>query len=79
MDTVELKLQVKANDMPEFTKTLVEYDIDNEIIGHTEDNEMIVQIDYGFEQQDAVDELLEISEIFEDDQDEEIEEDEEDD
>jgi hypothetical protein len=79
MDTVELKLQVKANDMPEFTKTLVEYDIDNEIIGHTEDNEMIIQIDYSFEQQDAVDELLENSEIFEDDQDEEIEEDEEDD
>jgi hypothetical protein len=67
MDTVELKLQVEAENMAEFTKTLIDHEIDNEIIGHTEGDDIIIQIEYGFEQQDAVDELLEISEVFESD------------
>jgi hypothetical protein len=79
MENVALKLQVETENVPEFTRVLIEHEIDNEIIGHTEDDDIIIQIEYGFEQQDGVDELLEISEIFEDDQDEEIEEDEEDD
>jgi hypothetical protein len=74
MDTVELKLQVETENMPEFTKTLIEHEIDNEIIGHTEEDDIIIQIEYGFEQQDGVDELLEISEVFDDDFDEDEEE-----
>ena len=73
MDKVTLKLEVETENMPDFTKILTEHEIENEIIGHTEENEIIIQIEYDFEQQDAVDELLEISEIFEDDFDEEEE------
>jgi len=71
MDTVTLKIQVEAENIAEFTKTLIDHEIDNEIIGHTEDDDIIIQIEYGFEQEDGVDELLEISEIFEDEFDEE--------
>ncbi|MBL4594033.1 MAG: hypothetical protein JKX68_09485 [Flavobacteriales bacterium] len=75
MENVALKLQVETENVPEFTRVLIEHEIDNEIIGHTEDDDIIIQIEYGFEQQDGVDELLEISEIFEDDLDEDEEED----
>jgi hypothetical protein len=76
MDTVELKLQVETENMAEFTKTLIEYDIDNEIVGHTEDDEIIIQIEYGFDQQDGVDELLQIAEIYEDEDEDDDEEEE---
>jgi len=79
MDKVALKLQVEVENMPEFTKILIEHDIDNEIIGHTGEDEIIIQIEYGFDQQDGVDDLLAISEVFDDEDDEEIEEDEEED
>lgn len=75
MENVALKLQVETENMAEFTSVLIEHEIDNEIIGHTEADDIIIQIEYGFEQQDGVDELLEISEIFEDDLDEDEEED----
>jgi hypothetical protein len=75
MENVALKLQVETENIPEFTSVLIEHEIDNEIIGHTEADDIIIQIEYGFEQQDGVDELLEISEIFEDDFDEDEEED----
>lgn len=75
MEKAALKLQVAAKNMPEFTKILIENDIDNEIVGHTEDEELIIHVEYGEPQEEAVEDLLEFSEIFEDDFDEEEEED----
>ncbi|NQX97722.1 MAG: hypothetical protein HRT73_07555 [Flavobacteriales bacterium] len=68
MENVALKLQVETENVPEFTRVLIEHEIDNEIIGHTEDDDIIIQIEYGIEQQDGVDELFEISEIFEEEE-----------
>lgn len=75
MEKVELKLQVETENMPEFTKILIEHDIDNEIIGHTGDSEIIIHIEYDESQESAVEDLLEIADIFEDDFDEDEEED----
>ena len=75
MSKVALKLQVAAENMPAFTKILTEHDIDNEIVGHTEEEELIIHVEYAEPQEGAIEDLLEFSEIFEEDFDQEEEED----
>jgi hypothetical protein len=75
----ELKFQVEAKNMPEFTSTLIDFEMDNEIIGITEDDEIIVHVIFDDDQQEGIGNLLQISTLFEDEDDDEIEEDEEED
>lgn len=71
MEEFELKLQVKAKKMPDFAVALMDFEIKNEIVGLTEDGDLIIQVEYDNDQQEGIGELLKVSEIFEDDFDEE--------
>lgn len=73
MQEFELHLEVAPDKMGDFTETLVDFEIDNEIIGKTEDGNIIVQVNYDDDQQEGIGDLLEIAEVYELDEDEEDE------
>ncbi len=80
MEEFELHLEVVPNKMGDFTETLIDYEIDNEIIGKTEDGNIIVLVKYDNDQQEGIGDLLEIAELYElDDEDEDEDENEEED
>ena len=73
MENFELKLAVETDNLVEATEILVDYDITNEIIGNTEDDNIIIHIEYDDDQQEGVGDLLKIAEIYEDDEDDDEE------
>ena len=73
MEEFELNLEVAPEKMGDFTETIVEFEINNEIIGKTEDGNIIVQLKYDDDQQEGIGDLLEIAEVYEFDLEEEEE------
>tara|TARA_R110001592_G_scaffold45430_4_gene145185 strand:- start:2608 stop:2835 length:228 start_codon:yes stop_codon:yes gene_type:complete len=75
MELDELDFEVKPKNLSEFIDILVDFDIDNEIIGQTEDENPIIHIEYDEDGEEAVGQLLEIGKIIEVDSDEDEDED----
>ncbi len=71
MENFELKLKVETDNLVEVTQTLVDYDITNEIIGNTEDGNIIINVEYDDDQQEGIGDLLKVAEIYEDEEEEE--------
>lgn len=67
MENFELKLEVETDNLVEVTEILVDYDITNEIIGNTEDGNILIHIEYDDDQQEGIGDLLNIAEIYEND------------
>jgi len=74
MEKFELNLEVAPEKMGDFTETIVEFEINNEIIGKTEDGNIIIQLKYDDDQQEGIGDLLEIAEVYEFDVEDEEEE-----
>ena len=73
MEEFELNLEVTPEKMGDFTETIVDFEINNEIIGKTEDGNIIIQLKYDDDQQEGIGDLLEIAEVYEFDLEEEEE------
>lgn len=74
MENFKLKLEVETDSLVAATQTLVDYDITNEIIGSTEDGNIIIHVEYDDDQQEGIGDLLNIAEIYEDDENDDEEE-----
>ncbi len=74
MTTEELDFVVKPKNLPEFIKILVDYEIDNEIIGQNDDNYPIIHIEYEQDHEEAIMQLMEVAKVVKT-EDEELEED----
>ena len=73
MEEFELNLEVAPEKMGDFTEIIVDFEINNEIIGKTEDGNIIIQLKYDDDQQEGIGDLLEIAEVYEFDLEEEEE------
>lgn len=71
MEKNELDFEVKSKNLSEFIDILVDFDIDNEIIGQTDDNNPIIHIEFDEDGEEGVNQLLEIATIIDVDFDEE--------
>lgn len=71
MEKNELDFEVKSKNLSEFIDILVDFDIDNEIIGQTDDNNPIIHIEFDEDGEEGVNQLLEIANIIDVDFDEE--------
>lgn len=74
MTIEEMDFIVKPKNLSEFIEILVDYEIDNEIIGQTEDKHPIIHTEYDEFNEDAIEHLMEIAEVVER-EDEELDED----
>lgn len=74
MTIEELDFEVKPKNLSEFIEILVDFEIDNEIIGQTEDKHLIIHTEYDEFNEDAIEHLMELAEVVET-EDEELDED----
>lgn len=74
MQTETMDFAVEPENLPEFIEILVDYEIDNEIIGQTEDNYPIIHIEFEEDNEEAIVQLMELGEVLETEE-EEIDED----
>ena len=65
----KMTLTVPADSMVEFARIIGENELDNTITGLTEDEDILVEVQYSNEERQAVYELIELTEAEEDDED----------
>ena len=65
----KMTLTVPADSMVEFARIIEENELDNTITGLTEDEDILVEVQYSNEERPAVYELIELTEAEEDEDD----------
>lgn len=65
MLTEELDFMVKPRKLSEFIEILVDYEIDNEILGQTEDKYLIIHLEFDEDNEEAIEHLMELAEVVE--------------
>ena len=71
----QLSFEVQIEDLLEFVKIIAEYELDNEMIGYTEENNLLISITYPKDKWKAMRLLLEYSLLWDEDDTDELEED----
>ena len=64
----KMTLTVPADSMVEFARIIEENELDNTITGLTEDEDVLVEVQYSNEERQAVYELIELTEAEDDDE-----------
>lgn len=65
MTIEELDFEVKPKNLSAFIEILVDFEINNEIIGQTEDKHLIIHTEYDEFNEDAIEHLMELAEVVE--------------
>lgn len=65
---------VEALNLPQLVKTITDNELDNEIIGQTENGEYYISIDFKDEDLELIEEISEIAEFYNEDESEEDDE-----
>ena len=65
----KMTLTVPADSMVEFARIIEENELDNTITGLTEDEDILIEVQYSNEERQAVYELIELTEAEEDEDD----------